>query len=198
MTRLPLLLLLLAGVAAAQPRLDDAPRRLLASTPRLVPEAAPQQVGYGAIFAATSAIGFTASVTGVLLGTAFGSLSNTLMGALLPGALLSNLLLPPLFTALSAVFIGNLHGERFTAWWPLLGAFAVNAAVYVLASFALPIAIGANAGTLLLYALVDGVVMAAATTGVMALVEQKPVATVRSFVPGVTDTTFVALSTVAL
>ncbi len=188
-----------SSLASAMPTarlVTDAPRMTLANAAPLTPTAeAP--VSYGGLFAATSLIGFSAATTGALLGSAFGALSNNLLGALLPGALL-NLLVPPLITALSAVFIGNVTGQRFTAWWPLLGAFVANAVVYVIASLALPVAIGANGGTLLLYALVDGVVMAGATTGVMALTEKKAVTTVRSFVPGVTDTTFVALSTVEL
>lgn len=195
MTRLVALVFVLGGASALA---DDAPRLADVSSARLVPDVAPP-VQYGSLFAATSAFGFTASVTGVLVGAGFGALSNNLFGALLPGALLGNLLLPPLITALSAVLVGNVDGVRFTAWWPLLGAFVANAAVYLLTSLVLPIAVSfANPGTLLLYALVDGLVMAGATTGVMALTEQKPVSTVRSFAPGVTDTTFVALSTVQL
>lgn len=150
----------------------------------------------GELFAKTSAIGVASSATGVLIGAGLGSLSNNLLGVLLPGALIGNLLFPPIVTVLGALLMGNWEDAgRFSFWWPVLGAFLVNAAVYVVTSLAFSFAVAwTNPVSLLLYALVDGVLMAGATTGIMALTERKNVSTVQSFVPGVSDTTFVAVS----
>ncbi|MFT3711098.1 MAG: hypothetical protein QM817_26010 [Archangium sp.] len=163
-------------------------------------DAAPttSDVGLGELFVKVSAVGVAASATGVVLGAGLGSLSNNLIGAAIPGLLIANLIFPPLVTVLAAVLMGNWHeAGRFGFWLPLLGAFLVNAAAVVVTSLAFNIAIGiANPLSLLIYAVIDGVAMSGATIGLMALTEKKKVTTVRSFVPGVSDSTFVVLNEV--
>lgn len=167
------------------------------SLPLALSPTPPAPLGFVPLLATGTAIGAASSASGALLGAGLGSLSNHLAGALLVGGF-ANLLLPPLLTALSLVLLGNLHAPgRFSLWQPLLSAFASNAAVYLVVSLALPIAVGwANPVSLLVYALLDGVVMSAATTGVMALTERKPPLVIRSTVPGADPAVFASLSKV--
>jgi hypothetical protein len=77
-------------------------------------------------------------------------------------------------------------------------AFALHAALYVVVSLALNIAISyATPLPLLLYTLVDSLLMTGGSVGLMHLTEKK-VATsaIPSVVPGVTDTQVAALSSV--
>lgn len=222
---LPLALALLATPALAESRsarlLDDAPKLALGASPRLLPVvqghgegkgeadcgcececSTVPPMGYGELFVKTAAVGTLASTTGVMLGAGLGTLSNNLIGAALP-VLLANLFVPPIVTVLVALLIGNWDTpDRFGSFWlPLAGAFVVNAALYVVVSLVFQVAVAwTNPVALLLYTLADGVLMSGATVGVMALTEkkQKPVAVLPSFVPGVSPTTFVPLSTVNL
>jgi hypothetical protein len=194
MTKVVLPLAMLAFSARAVPHgarlLDDAPRAFLASAPQLIEK--PGALGYGALFTKTTAVGMVASTAGVLIGAGLGSLSNNLIAAALP-VLLANLFLPPVLTVLAAVLMGNWNDAgRFSFWLPVAGAFAVNAATYIIASlfFVVP---WTNPVALLVYTLIDGLLMSGATVGVMALSEKKPPVTVTSFVPGVSDTTFLPL-----
>ncbi|MFZ5444592.1 MAG: hypothetical protein ACOZQL_31655 [Myxococcota bacterium] len=216
----PLALALGATTALAEGRsarlLDDAPKLAMGAAPRLLPvvlghgesegdcgcecECAPP-MGYGELFTKTAAVGVVASAAGVMLGAGLGTLSNNLIGAALP-VLLANLFVPPIVTVLVAMLLGNWDSPgRFGFWLPVAGAFVVNAAVYVLTSLVLQIAVAwTNPVAMLLYTLVDGVLMSGATVGIMALTEKKPdkTAVIPSFVPGVSATTFVPLTTVKL
>jgi hypothetical protein len=185
---------------------EDAPTAspAAAETPAPAPslaDAAPKtsDIGLGELFVKVSAVGVAASATGVVLGAGLGSLSNNLIGAAIPGLLVANLIFPPLVTVLAAVLMGNWNeAGRFGFWLPLGAAFLVNAAAVLITSLAINIAVGiANPLSLLVYAVIDGVAMGGATVGVMALTEKKKVTTVKSFVPGVTDSTFVVLNEVA-
>lgn len=204
-------LALLASSALAQTRsatLSDAPKALLAATPRLldaalaatdVKEAAPAVagIGFGEHFGKTAAIGMASSVTGVLIGAGFGMLSNNLIAAAVP-VLLANLFLPPIVTVLMAMLIGNWDSPgRFGFWGPVAGAFVVNAAAYVIASL-LMVVPWTSPVAVLLYSLVDGVLMSGVSVGIMHLTEKKAPATITSFVPGVSDTQFVSLTRVNL
>lgn len=207
---LPLALALCAANTQAESRsahlLLDAPRVLLAASPRLLDGAlgatdlehtAAAGIGFGEHLAKTAAVGMASSVTGVLLGAGLGSLSNNLIGAAVP-VLLANLFLPPVLTVLAAMLIGNwASAGRFGFWLPLAGAFVVNAAAYVIASLFLVVP-WTNPIALLLYSLVDGLLMSGATVGVMHLTEKKQTSTVTSFVPGISDTTLVPLVKVNL
>lgn len=198
------------GFASPSARLfDDAPKVLSGATPRLidqslaaadVQQAAPakEAIGLGELFAKTYAVSVASSATGIVLGAGLGALSNNLIGAAIPGLLIANLILPPLLTVLAATLMGNWdQADRFGFWLPLGAAFLVNAAAIIVTGLFLPIAVGiTNPLSLVVFSLIDGLLMSGATVGVMALTEKKKVSTVSSFVPGVTDTTFVTLSEV--
>lgn len=177
---------------AAHAQATDAP------TPVTLTPTRPR-VGFAPLLGVGAGIGVAAAAGGVLLGAGLGVLSNHLLGALLPGALLANLLVPPLVTALAMWGLGNLGAPgRFSPWLPLLGAFVANAALYLVVGLAVPFAVAwSNPLALLLYAVLDGVLMAGATGGAMALVETRPaVLTVRSPVPGAPDVVCASLSRV--
>lgn len=220
----PLALALTATTALAEGRaarlLDDAPKLALGTTPRLLPlalghgdegkdadcgcecECSKPVIGYGELFTKTAAVGVVASATGVMLGAGLGSLSNNLIGAALP-VLLANLFVPPVVTVLVALLMGNWDSpDRFGSFWlPMAGAFVVNAALYVIVSLVFQVAVAwSNPVALLLYTVVDGLLMSGTTVGLMALTEkkEKPMAMLPSFVPGVSPTTFVPLTTVDL
>lgn len=204
------LLAVTAAAAQAETRsarlLSDAPKVLLGATPRLldaalaatdVKETVAERIGFGEHFAKTTAVGMASSVTGVLIGAGLGALSNNLIAAAIP-VLLANLFLPPVVTVLVAMLIGNWDSPgRFSFWLPLAGAFAVNAAAYVIASllFVVP---WTNPAALLLYSLIDGLLMSGASVGLMHATEKKTPVTVTSFVPGVTDTLMVPMVKVNL
>ena len=204
------LLAVTAATAQAETRsarlLSDAPKVLLGATPRLldaalaatdVKETVAERIGFGEHFAKTTAVGMASSVTGVLIGAGLGALSNNLIAAAIP-VLLANLFLPPVVTVLVAMLIGNWDSPgRFSFWLPLAGAFAVNAAAYVIASllFVVP---WTNPAALLLYSLIDGLLMSGASVGLMHATEKKTPVTVTSFVPGVTDTLMVPMVKVNL
>ena len=155
-------------------------------------------IGFGEHFGKTAAIGMASSVTGVLIGAGLGMLSNNLIAAAIP-VLLANLFLPPVVTVLMAMLIGNWDSPgRFSFWGPAAGAFVVNAAAYVIASLFLVVP-WTSPIALLVYSLVDGVLMSGVSVGIMHLTEKKKApATITSFVPGVSDTAFVALTRVNL
>lgn len=206
------LVLAFAATARAETRsaqlLGDAPKVLLAGTPRLLDAAlgadgvqqlaAVENIGFGEHFAKTAAVGTATSVTGVLIGAGLGMLSNNLIAAAIP-VLIANLFLPPIVTVLVSMWLGNLTSPgRFTSFWlPVAGAFAVNAGAYVIASLLLVVP-WTNPAALLIYALVDGLLMSGASVGLMHLTEKKAPATVTSFVPGVSDTVIAPIVKVAL
>lgn len=207
---LSLVLALGATSALAQRRsaslLSDAPLAALGSTPHLLPvgagamdvERTPSRISLGELFVKTSAVGVAATAAGTLIGAGLGALTNNLYVALLTGGLLGNILFPAVVTVLAEMLMGNVESPgRFGFWLPFAGAVVVNIAVFALTSLVMPFATAwSNPVALLLYSLVDGVLMSGASTGLMALTEQKPVTTVRSFVPGVGDTTVVSFSKV--
>lgn len=209
----PIAFMLCAITASAQTRsarlLTDAPTVLLGATPRLLDAAlaatdvkdtavpAVAGIGLGEHFGKTAAVGMASSVTGVLIGAGLGMLSNNLIAAAIP-VLLANLFLPPVITVLMAMLIGNWDSPgRFGFWGPAAGAFVVNAAAYVIASLFLVVP-WTSPIALLVYSLVDGVLMSGVSVGIMHLTEKKAPATITSFVPGVSDTAFVALTRVNL
>lgn len=206
----PLVLAFYAATAQAETRsarlLSDAPQTLVGagavSASSLLGstdlKTAPlPEVTFAVHFTKTTAVGMASSVVGVLLGAGLGSLSNNLVAAVIP-VLLSNLFLPPVVTVLAAMLIGNWDSPgRFGFWLPLAGAFAVNAAAYVLASLAFVVP-WTNPAALLLYTLVDGLLMSGASVGLMHLTEKRPATTVASFSPGITDTVLVPVMKVNL
>jgi hypothetical protein len=153
---------------------------------------------YGVHFAKTFGAGVVGSTAGVLLGTALGQLSNDLIWSALP-VLLSNLFVGPIVTVLVAMLVGNDGSSgRYGFWGPVGVAFALNAALYVVVSLALNVAVSyATPLPLLLYTLVDSLLMTGGSVGLMHLTEKKVASSaIPSFIPGVTDTQVAALSTV--
>ena len=207
----PLVLALFAATTAqAESRsarlLSDAPKLIAGATPRLldaalaaadVKDVVNAPIEFGEHFAKTAAVGMASSVTGVLIGAGLGVLSNNLIAAAIP-VLLANLFLPPIVTVLIAMLIGNWDSPgRFSFWLPLAGAFAANAAAYVLASllFVVP---WTNPAALLIYSLIDGLLMSGASVGLMHATQKKQPVIVTSFVPGISDTVMVPLMKVSL
>ncbi|MBL8956169.1 MAG: hypothetical protein JNK82_35675 [Myxococcaceae bacterium] len=133
------------------------------------------------LFGIGSGIGAASAAGGLLLGAGLGTLTNSLAAALLLGAF-TNLLLPPALTAVSLLLLGNLNAQgRFSLWLPLAAAFAVNGALYALVSLVLPFAVAwSNPIALIGYAVLAGVSMSGAATGVMALTERRPPLVLRS------------------
>lgn len=205
-----LLVLALPATASAARLLDEEVRLVPASAPFSLTRAtlasegvaadATPAIGFGEHFGKTLGLGVFASTAGVLLAVPLGMLSNALLGQL--PALLVSLLAGPALTTLGAWLIGN-HGDsgRYGYWGAFGVTFLVHLAVFVVTSLALPVSVAwSNPVSLLLYSLVDGLLMSGTSVGFMHLFpNKKKVAapTVTSFVPGVTDTAFVPMSSVA-
>ncbi len=212
-------LFLLAGaLCAAAAAAEERSARLLDGAPtlaRLTPAVGPLAQGavdvaaaqatnpgpdFGTHFGKTVGMGVVGVTAGAVAGHFLGSLSNDLIGAAVPGAL-CNLIIGPVLTVIGALLVGN-DGEwsgRYGFWGPLGVALGINAVVYVLTSFLIPVA-WANPLELLVYSLVDGVLMTGGAVGLMHLVPTTPRATTSlpSFIPGITDTQVVTLSEVKL
>jgi hypothetical protein len=191
-------LALAAPVApAAEPsaRLLDEPKVVT-----LTPAAAPTGPSFGEHFGKTVGLGVLGATAGAVAGHLLGGLSNDLIGAAVPGAL-CNLLIGPVLTVVGALLAGNdgAWSGRHGFWGPLGVALGINAVVYVVTSFVLPVG-WADPLALLLYSLVDGVLMTGGAVGLMHLVDTAPRATASlpSFVPGVSATAVVVLSEVKL
>lgn len=199
--KLVFLAALIPALAWATPAADDAPTAPAAapSVADVGLKSASSDLGLGELFVKTSAVGVAASATGIVLGAGLGALSNNLIGAAIPGLLIANLIFPPLITVLAAALMGNWNqADRFGFWLPLGAAFLVNAAAVVITGLFFNIAVGiTNPLSMLVFCTIDGLLMSGASVGVMALTEKKKVTTVRSFAPGVTDSTFVVLNEVA-
>ncbi len=206
-----LVVVLVPWAALARPPsarlLDDAPR-VAALTPSLLRSgalgatagevASEISPNFGQHFLITLVPAIFASTAGVALGTALGSLSNSLLWSVIPAAL-AQLFVGPVLTTLIALLVGNQKGERFGFWGPAAVTFLLHAAVFVVSSFFLVVPSLLEPVPLLLYTAVDGLVMTAGSVGFMHLFPKKT-ATVElpSFVPGVSETRFLALSKVEL
>lgn len=157
---------------------------------------AEKRLGIGEHFGVTLLPAVFASTTGVALAVALEGLSNTLVGVAVP-AMLSHLLVGPVLTTLVAMLVGNDHGDHYGFWGGAAAAFLLKAATFAVASL-----VGvtwSNPVHLLLYTLVDGLLMTAGSVGMMRLLPKKvATAELPSFVPGVSGTQLVSLSTVEL
>lgn len=203
------LAMLLPGSASAARLLDDSARLVPAAVPTttlteatlatdVVSAEAPAGIGFGEHFGKTLGVGVFASTAGVLLAVPLGMLSNALAGQI--PALLVQLLVGPALTVLGAWLVGNADDSGRYGYWGAFGVtFLVHLATFAVTSLALSIAVPwSNPVALLLYTLVDGLLMSGTSVGFMHLFpnKPKPTATVQSFVPGVTDTVVVPMSTV--
>ncbi len=199
---------LIAGAASAEPRLlsiADAPVLAHAlATPLnngMNMNMAATEMGRdeGISFHAHLGVGFLAGLAGSLAGTyigvGLGSLSNTLIGAVIP-VLLSNLFIAPFITVLTAWLVGNaISPGRYKFWLPWTAAFVLHAACYIAASF-LGVAWLESVG-MLVYTAIDALVMSVGSVGLMHLLDRRPeVTTIRSFVPNVSDTKLLSFSKV--
>jgi hypothetical protein len=154
--------------------------------------------GYGEHFIKTLAVSVFATGGGAVVGALLGPLSNNLIVAAI-SAVLPNLIIGPLLTALAAVLVGN--GGAYEGRYGFWGAFGIsaglNAVVLIVTSFVLNAVPWANPAALLLYSLVDGLLMTGGSVSLMHLTGPKPVSAVLpSFVPGVSDTQVVSVGKV--
>jgi hypothetical protein len=146
-------------------------------------------------FARTLLPAIFGSTAGVIGAVALGSLSNSLLGAAIP-VLLVHLLIPPILTVFSALLLGNhINPGRFNFWLPMLGTFLLHAAVFVVGSlvFSIP---WTNPLALLAFTVVDGMLMSVTSVGLMHLFQNaatQKMSVIKSFVPGVSDTTFISM-----
>jgi hypothetical protein len=144
------------------------------------------------------AAGFVSVPVGLVLANFFGSLSNSLIWAAVPALLMMGLVAPTL-TALAGWIFGNMNffgrdDKPFPFLVPWLANVAINVVALVIAGFA-GVSVGMPAGLFVL-ALLDGGAMGGATVGLMRALQRAPLPaqTLRSFAPGVSDTTFVSLT----
>ena len=155
--------------------------------------------GYVPHFGVAFATAFVAIPAGQYLATLFGNLSNNLIGGLIPGALVMGLVAPAL-VALASWLYGNkdylsVTDKPFRFLGPWLITTGVHIVSLIIAGFA-GVTVAAPA-TIFTLALIEGLVLAGANVGSMRLLQNKPskaAVTIRSFAPGVSDTTLVPLA----
>ena len=155
-----------------------------------------ERTGFGLHLGVAVGAGVLSVPAGLYLAAGVGSLSNALLWSALP-ALLSFGLVAPTLTPLAAWLVGNWHDPgRFGFWLPWTASVVVNALAMVAAGFA-GMSIGLPA-QIVLFSVLDGALLGGVSTATMRLFEKKPEAlvSIRSFVPGVGETTLVPLSTV--
>lgn len=208
------LLVFLAAVAVAVPAqaetwLEATPRhaKLLTSDdgPHVGSYTAPPEVKlspntprYIAHLGVTFAAAFITIPVGQVLASLIGNLSINLIATAIPSLLIMGLVAPTL-TALAGWLFGNMNffgrdDKPYPFVVPWLIGVAVHIAALVIGGFA-GVSVGVPAG-LFLFALADGFALSSATVGFMHLLQRKPpqAAALRSFVPGVSDTTVVPLA----
>lgn len=155
----------------------------------------PERVPYLLHLGVGAAAGVVTVPVGLYLAAGLGTFSIDFLLALVPAALAMGLVAPTL-TTLAAWLFGNWREEgRFGFWLPWAASVVVNLAALVIAGFA-----GMSIGVplqIVLYSLVEGVVLGGTAVGTMHLLQKRPPVTVRSRVPGVSDTTLVPLAQLA-
>lgn len=155
---------------------------------------------FGVHFGVAAAAGFVGAPVGFLLASALGNLSAFLIPTAILGLVPMGLFAPAL-TALTAWLFGNWNltdaDGRFSFW----AGFGAAAVVHILAAV-----IGGFAGVslaglpgLLLFSLIDGAAMGAASVGAMRFFRKPPPATavIPSFVPGVSATSVLPLTSIS-
>jgi hypothetical protein len=126
-----------------------------------------ESLGWGEHFAKTFAISVVATSGGLALGSGLGSLSNQL-GVAAAGTLLSNLIVGPVLTVVTALVVGDGRLRNPGFWGPLAVAMLVNAALFALTSLVPVFAVSwANPAANLVYSLVDGLLMTSASVGLL-------------------------------
>jgi hypothetical protein len=176
-------------VRLATGAVDARAAHLSAGTPAYVPH-----------FGVTFAAGFVAVPLGIALASAFGHLSNSLIGAVVP-ALLIMALVAPTLTTLAAWLYGNWNfmgtdQKPFGFWGPWTAAVVVNIISLIVGTL-LAVSFAAPA-TVMMLSLVQSAITSGVVVGGMRMFRQdvSPI-TLRSFAPGVTDTQFIPFGQVA-
>lgn len=150
---------------------------------------------FGVAFAAA----FVGIPAGQYLATVFGNLSNTLLGGLIPGALVMGLVAPALVALVSWLYGNKDSLSSADRPFPFVGPWLITTGVHIvsliIAGFA-GVSVAAPV-TVFALALVEGLVLAGANVGAMRLLQHQAVAApvvIRSFAPGVSDTTLIPLA----
>ena len=152
-------------------------------------------------FGVASVAGAVAAPLGLVLGRVVGDFSILLLPAIIPTAVVFGFFAPTV-AALAGWLFGNwnLEGQsRFSFWLGWGAAVLVNIAAHVVGWFA-GLTVAQVAG-LVLFGVLDGAAMGASSVGVTRLLRPKPGAVtsvIPSRVPGVSDTTLVAVTAVDL
>lgn len=155
--------------------------------------------GYIPHFGVAFAAAFVGISGGQYLATLFGNLSNSLIGGLIPGALVMGLVAPALVALCSWLYGNKDYLDQSDKPFRFVGPWLITTGVHivslVIAGF-IGVTVGAPA-TVFTMAVIEGLVLAGVNVGSSRLLENKaalqPV-TLRSFAPGVTDTTLVPLA----
>ncbi len=159
-----------------------------------------QPPSFGAHFAVAAGAGAVGAPLGLLIGLGLANLTIVQLPALVL-ALLPIGFVAPTLSALAGWLFGNWNltdrDGRYRFWL----AWGATTVIHIAATV-IGVAAGltlANLGGVLVYALVDGAAMSAAGVGTMRLFRAapKPLAVIPSFVPSVSATTLVPLSSFA-
>lgn len=206
--RLVLLSLALLSMQASAARLllpEDlpaatGPASVVTPEPAVVDPSLGKAPSFGVHFGVAAGVGAVGVPLGFLLANLLGNLNIYLIPTAIFG-LVPMGLVAPVMTALAAWMFGNWNlresDGRYSFWLGFAAAAIVHIAATVVAGF-LGVSLAGIPG-LLLFSVVDGVAMSAATVGVQRFFRRPPAAAVelRSFVPAVSATTFVPLSSVS-
>lgn len=199
---LALALALVAAPARAARLLlpDDVPASSAATTPPATATVAAERhapPSFGLHFGVAAAAGMVGAPLGFLLANVLGNLSISLIPTAILGLLPMGLLAPAL-TALAGWLFGNWNltesDGRFSYWLGFAAAAIVHIAAAVIGGFA-GLSLNGIPG-LILFSVLDGAAMGAASVGTMRFFrkEPSPTAVIPSFSPNVSATTVVPLS----
>ncbi|MDP3500956.1 MAG: hypothetical protein Q8S33_11505 [Myxococcales bacterium] len=181
---------------------DDLPAASAASSaPSAVVATVNEPPSFGLHFGVAAAAGFVGAPLGFLLANALGNLNIYLIPTAIFG-LLPMGLVAPAFTALAAWIFGNWKltdaDGKFSFWLGFAAATIVHIAATVIAGF-VGVSLAGIPG-LILFSVIDGAAMGAATVGTMRFFRKPPAATASavlpSFIPSVSATTVMPLTTI--
>ncbi|MDP1921986.1 MAG: hypothetical protein Q8L14_37440 [Myxococcales bacterium] len=198
------LVLMLGATQAMAARLlmeDDLPAAAAPSSVLTPTATVNEPPSFGLHFGVAAAAGFVGAPLGFLLANALGNLSISLIPTAIFG-LLPMALVAPAFTALAAWIFGNWKltdaDGKFSFWLGFAAATIVHIAATVIAGF-VGVSLAGIPG-LILFSVIDGAAMGAATVGTMRFFRKPPAATASavlpSFIPSVSATTVMPLTTI--
>ncbi len=204
MRHLLLLVLLVAAPSFAARLLlpEDVPAAAApaASATTSTPSVVHEPPSFGVHFGVAAAAGAVGAPVGFLLASALGNLSAFLIPTAILGLVPMGLFAPAL-TALTAWLFGNWNltdaDGKFSFWAGFGAAAVVHIIGAVIAGFA-GVSLGGLPG-LIVFSLIDGAAMGAASVGAMRFFRKPPTptASLPSFVPGVSATTVLPLTSVS-